>query len=209
MKICTVEGCNVEAKSKGMCVKHYSAHHYATNKEKYKKRNDAWNAANKDKRREFDRNWRTNNPEKSKQIDAKYKASHKEELVKRAQSYQARHPGKQKAYDAKRYALNPDKERARTAAWSKANPEKACAQVARRNARKLNATPAWANEFFIEEIYDLAQRRTKATGFKWHVDHVVPLQSKLVCGLHVEHNLQVIPATVNLRKHNSHWPDMP
>jgi 5-methylcytosine-specific restriction endonuclease McrA len=44
---------------------------------------------------------------------------------------------------------------------------------------------------------------------KHEVDHIVPLKSPLVCGLHVEHNLQVIPATQNRRKHNRVWPDMP
>ena len=83
--------------------------------------------------------------------------------------------------------------------------------VARR-AAKLNATPVWANQFFIEEAYDLAQRRTKMKcgGIdKWHVDHIVPLKSPIVCGLHVEHNLQVIPGVENIRKGNRHWPDMP
>jgi hypothetical protein len=72
----------------------------------------------------------------------------------------------------------------------------------------LRATPAWANHFFIEEAYDLAQRRTKSTGIKWHVDHIVPLRSKRVCGLHVENNLQVIPARTNLEKGNRVWPSM-
>ena len=89
------------------------------------------------------------------------------------------------------------------------NTPKVNAASARRHAKKLNATPKWANHFVIEEAYDLAQRRTKATGFKWHVDHIVPLQSTFVCGLHVENNLRVIPAVVNVEKSNRHWPDMP
>lgn len=69
--------------------------------------------------------------------------------------------------------------------------------------------PAWANKFFIEEIYELARRRTEITGFPWHVDHIVPLKSELVCGLHVQSNLRVIPAVENHKKKNYFWPDMP
>lgn len=73
----------------------------------------------------------------------------------------------------------------------------------------MNATAAWANLFFIDEIYDLARLRTKHLGVVHHVDHIVPLQHPLVCGLHVEHNLRVIPALDNLRKKNLWRPDMP
>lgn len=63
--------------------------------------------------------------------------------------------------------------------------------------------PIWANPFFIAEIYDLARRRTKATGKPWVVDHVIPLKNPLVSGLHVETNLQVVPRSFNAAKGNS------
>lgn len=68
--------------------------------------------------------------------------------------------------------------------------------------------PTWANDLFIKEAYRLARLRASMTGFEWHVDHIVPLNSPLVCGLHVEHNLQVIPSAANWAKGNRHWPDM-
>lgn len=89
------------------------------------------------------------------------------------------------------------------------SPEKILAANARRRAAEFDATPSWANEFFMEEAHHLARLREQATGFKWHVDHIVPLCSPFVCGLHTHDNLRVIPATVNLAKGNRTWPDMP
>jgi hypothetical protein len=42
-----------------------------------------------------------------------------------------------------------------------------------------------------------------------HVDHIVPLQSEIVCGLHGEANLQLLTETENKVKSNKLWPDMP
>lgn len=82
--------------------------------------------------------------------------------------------------------------------WRKRNPERAMHQVLRRT--KERPIPKWANRFFMREIYALARLRSKVTGMQWHVDHIIPLFGENVCGLHVEHNLRVVPATVNLRK---------
>ena len=86
--------------------------------------------------------------------------------------------------------------------WKKENPHLVTAMAANRRAQKKSATPSWANSFFIREAYHLAKLRTKCTGFVWEVDHIYPLQSPIVCGLHVEHNLQVITATMNRSKGN-------
>lgn len=93
--------------------------------------------------------------------------------------------------------------------WARKNPAKLLATVRKRQTRLITAMPVWANEFFIQEIYDLRLRREKTLGIQFDVDHIVPLRSKLVCGLHVETNLRIIPRTVNRAKGNRLWPDMP
>jgi len=86
--------------------------------------------------------------------------------------------------------------------WKKVHPELVRADRARRRAANYQAVAKWANNFFIQEAYRLARLRSKLFGFKWHVDHIVPLRSPVVCGLHVETNLQVIPASANFSKGN-------
>lgn len=54
--------------------------------------------------------------------------------------------------------------------------------------------------FINQEAHELRKLRNKLTGIEWHVDHILPLKGKNVCGLHIWNNLQVIPKTLNLRK---------
>jgi hypothetical protein len=75
----------------------------------------------------------------------------------------------------------------------------------RYHASKLQRTPEWLTEddhWMIEQAYDIAVKRTKATGVMFHVDHIVPLQGASVSGLHVPWNLQVITEVENKRKGN-------
>lgn len=76
------------------------------------------------------------------------------------------------------------------------------AHEARRRARKRQAMPIWADQVRIKQIYCEAKRRIKETGESWHVDHIIPLAGKRVCGLHVPENLQIIPGPDNMKKSN-------
>lgn len=74
-----------------------------------------------------------------------------------------------------------------------------------RKAHKINATPVWLTDNQKEEIevkYIISKFLSELTGKPYHVDHIVPLLGKTVRGLHVPWNLQVIPAEVNMIKHN-------
>lgn len=84
-----------------------------------------------------------------------------------------------------------------------------CERQMRRRANKRQAVPAWANIAAIRLIYERCAQINAATGIAHHVDHIVPLQSVFVCGLHVEHNLQILPASENHSKGNRIWPDCP
>ncbi len=64
-----------------------------------------------------------------------------------------------------------------------------------REIAKLQRTPAWANKEAISFFYKYCPEG-------YHVDHKIPLQGKAVSGLHVETNLQWLPALANLGKGN-------
>ena len=83
----------------------------------------------------------------------------------------------------------------RSREWRKNNPGHRNALKAAYKQAKASRTPLWANTDAIIEFY-------KACPKGYHVDHIIPLRGKQVSGLHVENNLQYLPATENLRKAN-------
>lgn len=97
---------------------------------------------------------------------------------------------------------NPEKSRKQSLLWHKRHPAKSAFISKTYQARKRKAVPVWANMIRIEALYSLAAMLTSNTSEKWHVDHIVPLQGKYVCGLHIYENLRVVPAAVNLQKSN-------
>jgi 5-methylcytosine-specific restriction endonuclease McrA len=71
------------------------------------------------------------------------------------------------------------------------------AYVTARQQRIKKATPAWTDLTAIKQFYIEAQRLTKETGIPHEVDHIIPIQGKLVSGLHVPANLQILTEKEN------------
>lgn len=92
--------------------------------------------------------------------------------------------------------------------YRQANKPKIAANTARHRAAKKQATPSWANQSYIALFYEMARLESDRLGQSVHVDHIVPLQNPLVCGLHCEHNMQLLTESANKAKGNRVWPDM-
>jgi hypothetical protein len=191
--------------SKKQAQKAASARYYAKNKEAIKAYSSAYREAHK---------------ESVAASLAEYERSHK--LERAASRQAATKDTKSKAAEtARRYCesnaqsrneankvwreANPEREKSRTASWRKENPGVVRYHASKRRAAQLQRTAGWdleLTELVASEAADLANRREQLTGFKWHVDHVVPMQGRLVSGLHVWNNLAVIPASTNILKSN-------
>jgi hypothetical protein len=77
---------------------------------------------------------------------------------------------------------------------------------ARRRAAKMRRTPPWVDHLAIAAVYAQARAMTANTGESHHVDHFYPLQGRLVSGLHVAENLQILRGVENMRKNNRYEP---
>lgn len=85
--------------------------------------------------------------------------------------------------------------------WVQENKARVQAKTAARRARKIQATPPWADLDAIRVFYEEAARLTAETGVPHEVDHILPLKGETICGLHVQNNLRVVTQPVNRKKH--------
>lgn len=95
-----------------------------------------------------------------------------------------------------------EQKRASARKWRGSNKPYDAMRSRERRARTLKAIPIWADRWYIKLFYDLAKQEEHRTGKKVHVDHIVPLKSNYVCGLHCPHNLQLLYMEDNLSKGN-------
>ena len=98
---------------------------------------------------------------------------------------------------------NPERFAELKSQWRGKNHAANRAHGMQRKAVKLHAMPPWITKEHKREMRALYQRAvdlTRLTGTKHEVDHEVPLQGRIVVGLHVPWNMRVVPATVNNRR---------
>lgn len=92
--------------------------------------------------------------------------------------------------------------------YRKDNLANHAANIAKRRAKKLLASPIWSETEAIRQLYIECEQISISTNTHREVDHIVPLQSDIVSGLHVLANLRIITSVENNSKGNRYWPDM-
>ena len=170
----------------GQCLSAYYAENYEKNKEKKKVERIARYQIKKEQVKEASRRYHAENKESISARQKRYRGEKIEQIREKNKAWR----------EANRDHLN-----AKRGEWQRLNKGAVCEIRARRRAAEYRATPRWYDRLQAKKIYDEAAM-LRAAGADVHVDHIVPLQGKSVCGLHVHWNLQILDAKENLSKGN-------
>ena len=153
----------------------------------------------------YNKAWYKANAEKIRAYGEVYRAANKEKLVEKRKRQYAESKEIENIRGREWHAVNKDSVAARKKTYRANNKAIVNANAAKRRAAQQ--TPSWLSKFDklkIRCIYSVAAMLTRENNEPWHVDHIVPLQGKLVCGLHTPNNLQFIKAEHNLVKSNKY-----
>jgi hypothetical protein len=148
----------------------------------------------------YNQQYYPNNKQRTKEASDKYYNKMKETNF---ELYKERHDNNHLAYRTR----HPDRIRQRSRQFLINNRGLHNSYLAKRRTIKLQAIPKWVDHNKIREIYqdchDINIMNKLCGGTeRFVVDHIIPLQGKIVCGLHVPENLRIILASENAKKHN-------
>lgn len=135
-----------------------------------------------------------------------YRVANADFVKQRSQAY---HQKNKEVINTKKkqwYLQNKETKLIKNKQWFIDNKDRRNAHLAKRRAVKTQAAPKWLTKehlLEIQEFYTMAKELEKVFPWKQHVDHIVPLLGKDVCGLHVPWNLQILSVKANLEKGNS------
>lgn len=142
------------------------------------------------------------NLEQIKKANKKYYLENKEIKKAKQREYTCKNKEEIARKNKERYLLNCETIKLKAKQYRDNNKSKIRALNAKHRADKKQATPQWFNKEEVKYIYEIAKEKNL------EVDHMVPLNSRFVCGLHVQDNLRCISKELNRMKRNIYWPDM-
>ena len=170
-----------------VCISKYKKSYYTKNKSDIIKKQKEYTEKNKKKILENKAKYRSRNRQKCRDLVKKHYNENREDYIKRATEWNKNNK-KRRSNICKRS--------------SKRNPHTSAANLAKRRFSKKQATPRWSETDKIKIVYKKARELSLLLGVDMQVDHVIPLQSDNVCGLHVWANLQILEKRIHVEKSN-------
>jgi 5-methylcytosine-specific restriction endonuclease McrA len=143
--------------------------------------------------------------ENQKRLAKEWYERNKELAIQRALKWQKDNIDKKREINLKWREENREQHNSTNRIWSLKNKPLKASLQAKRRAAKLQRTPAWLtaeDHRLMADYYQMAKELETLFPWKQHVDHIVPLQGKLVSGLHTPLNLQILSEASNLKKSN-------
>lgn len=162
-----------------------------------------YQAKNSDRVAAWGRDWSAKNVERKKQLFRDWYVLNAEKQRQKSRDTYRTNKARASALNKAWTAAHSEHRKKTKREWRKNNPEIVNANNGHYRATELKAMPKWANKTAMDKVY--------AESVKWgmEVDHIVPLRSRIVCGLHCEANLQLMNKRENQSKGNYRWPNMP
>jgi hypothetical protein len=154
---------------------------------------------------EYSNNWKLSNRDKLKKNQQRYCNKNKEKVKEQKKRYLINNCEKRKESVRKYYLKNKSAISEKERKLRHKNLDRYRAYCSLRRSIKIKATPVWITKEqlkLINNIYKEARNLELKMNEKFHVDHIVPLNSDIVCGLHVPWNLQILKASDNMKKGN-------
>lgn len=153
-------------------------------KECFKEYRRAYNLKHKQRNNDYSREYYKSNIDKIKDYNKKHYVNIKEKRQKYLKDY---------------YSRNKDKVKLSVAENRMRNRGKYNSIKAKYKAKKKMAMPKWLTP---QQLLDIEKIYVEARRLGLEVDHIVPITSDQVCGLHVPWNLQLLSKTDNVVKGN-------
>jgi hypothetical protein len=141
-------------------------------------------------------------PSKQPSIRREWHRQYYQRTKEKKRAYYLKHKEEKVSYDKEYKQKNRSKiTQGKRRHYEKYYPEHKKEYTSRTALRR--AKPSWLTQEQLNQMSELYVARPEG----YEVDHIVPLQGKTVCGLHVPWNLQYLTKKENRSKWNNHGND--